>query len=80
MVLSQAVWRGEFYAHGVADALEQNPDPFVTNTILSQGVGLAEAKQQVQTLADWIDTLGKFDVTIDHDKNMYKFTVEWKLK
>ena len=78
--MSQAVWRGELYAHGAASAIEQNPDPFVTNTILTQGVGLTEAKQQVQTLTDWINTLGKFDITIDHDTDAYKFTVEWKLK
>jgi hypothetical protein len=72
------VWRAKAYAAGGADLVYAYPEPTVTQTILSQGVGLAEAKAQVDDLVAWLKTLGTFELSLDHAEQMFKFDVEWK--
>ncbi len=77
---SPAVWRAKAYAAGLAETIQANPDPVVTNAVLRDGVGLDEAKQQVAALADWVATLGAAELSIDHQADAYQIKVEWKTK
>ena len=75
---SAAVWRGKAYGSGASEVLRANPDPFATQAILSQGVGLDEANKQVQQLAAWLAQLGTGEVSFDHKTDMYNVQFEWK--
>jgi hypothetical protein len=77
---SPAVWRARAYASGAAEFIRANPEPVVTNAILSEGIGLDEAKKQVAELAAWAATLGKVELSIDHGRDAYEIKVEWKTK
>lgn len=74
------VWRAKTYAKGLAESLKLVPDPLVTNAVLDQGVGLDEAKKQVDQLAAWVATLGTASLEIDHQKDAYQVQVVWKTK
>ncbi|MBX3401468.1 MAG: hypothetical protein KF873_22270 [Gemmataceae bacterium] len=74
---SPAVWRASAFAGGGAKFLESNPEATVTQAILSQGIGLAEAKEQTKKLAAWLGTLGRFDVSIDHAAEFFEFKIAW---
>src|SRR5205823_3013449 len=41
------VWKFKFYAAGAGEVIAANPDVAVTQAVLSQGVTLNEARQQV---------------------------------
>jgi hypothetical protein len=75
-----AVWRNKLYAVGGAAFLAAHPEPAITETILGQGVGLAEAKKQVADLTRWLATLGTAGVEIDHGTDAVTIAAEWKLK
>jgi hypothetical protein len=75
---SPAVWRAKTYAAGLAQTIRDNPEPVVTNAVLTDGVGLEEAKRQVAALADWVATLGAAELSIDHQADAYQIKVEWK--
>lgn len=75
---SPVVWRASGFASGAGRLLEASPEATVTQAILSQGVGLAEAKEQTRKLAAWLKTLGRVDVSIDHAAEMYEFKLAWK--
>jgi hypothetical protein len=77
---SPAVWRAKTYAAGIAQTIRDNPEPVVTNAVLSEGVGLDEAKKQVEALADWVATLGAVGLSIDHGADAYEIKLEWKTK
>jgi hypothetical protein len=77
---SPAVWRAKAYAAGAAEIIRDNPDPVVTNAILSEGVGLDEAKKQVAALVEWVATLGTAELSIDHQADAYQIKVEWKTR
>ncbi len=74
-----AVWRASAFAAGGAKFLDANPEATVTQAILSQGIGLAEAKEQTKKLAAWLGTLGRFDVTIDHAAEYFEFKIAWNI-
>ena len=48
------------------------------NTVLTQGIGLDEAKKQVRQIADWVQTLGNPTLNIDHQADAYELKFEWK--
>jgi hypothetical protein len=74
---SPVVWRASAFAAGGAKFLEANPEATVTQAILSQGIGLAEAKEQTKKLAAWIATLGSVQVTLDHGAEYFEFKLAW---
>jgi hypothetical protein len=74
-----AVWRNKLYAAGGAAFLAAHPEPAITETILGQGVGLAEAKKQVADLTRWLATLGTAGVEIEHGTDAVTVAGEWKL-
>lgn len=75
---SAKVWRLKAYAEGGAETMLASPEPTVTQTILAEGVGLAEAEDQVRAFAGWLKTLGTFELSIDHAARAYQFDAEWK--
>jgi hypothetical protein len=75
-----AVWRNRTYAAGGSAFLSAHPDPAITETVLSQGVGLAEAKKQVAELAAWLGTLGTAGVTMDHGTDAFTVRLEWTFR
>ncbi len=77
---SAAVWRNRLYAAGVAETLRAYPDPVITQTVLSQGIGLDEAKKQVEVLAKWAATLGNASLEMDHQPDAYQIQFVWKMK
>lgn len=77
---SPAVWRARGYGTGAAQWLRARPEAAITDTVLSQGVGLDDAKEQLEQLAGWVSKLGTVGVSIDHGETAFKFEVEWKLR
>lgn len=75
-----AVWRGKAYAAGVADAVAAVPDPFVTDAILRGGLGLADARKQVEALTAWARALGTARVEIDIARDVYRADLVWEPK
>jgi hypothetical protein len=75
-----AVWRAGVYAAGAAAALASLPEPLITDAILEQGVGIEEARKQVNELAAWLRTLGTARVEIDERATEYRFDVMWEYK
>jgi len=74
---SSVVWRATGYAAGGAELLLANPEPTITQTILTQGIGLAEAKKQVEDFAAWLRTAGQLNLSIDHAKDWYELKLDW---
>jgi hypothetical protein len=74
---SPVVWRASAFADGASRFLNAAPEPTVTQAILTQGIGLAEAKEQTRKFADWLKTIGSLDVSIDHAAEMYEFKLAW---
>jgi hypothetical protein len=77
---SPAVWQGKGYAAGAAVALAGVPDPLVTDAILRGGVGIEDARRQVNALATWLKTLGSLRVEIDEAETEYKLDVVWEFE
>jgi hypothetical protein len=76
---SPIVWRSTVAWSGIGALLAAFPEQTITQTILGQGVGLAEAKKQVEGLVQWLRTLGTVTVKIEHAENRYEFAIEWNL-
>ena len=51
------------YSTGVADALRNNQDQLLTQTVLGQALAPDEALAQVRALLDWVNRLGHMDLT-----------------
>jgi hypothetical protein len=77
---SPAVWRAKGYCPGAEQWLKARPEASVTDSVLSQGVGLDEAKKQLEQLAAWVGKLGTVGVSIDHGESAFKFEIDWRLK
>lgn len=75
---SPAVWRNKVYGAGAASGLKARPEAVITSTVLSQGIGLNEAKQQIDQIAKFLNSLGTVGMTLDHTAAAYVFDVEWK--
>ena len=77
---SDAVWRVRGYGAGAATAVKARPEASITDSVLGQGVGLDEAKRQLDALATFLGKLGTVDVSIDHGDEAFAVEVEWKPK
>jgi hypothetical protein len=77
---SRAVWRACGYAAGAADGLAALPDPLVTEAVLREGVGIEEARGEVDALVSWLRTLGTVRIEIDEQDTEYQFDVVWEYK
>ncbi|QDU20131.1 hypothetical protein [Urbifossiella limnaea] len=75
-----AVWRGKGYAAGAADALAAVPEPFITDAVLRNGVGLADARKQVDALTAWVRGLGTARAELDIGRDVYRADVIWEPK
>ena len=77
---SAAVWRGQGYADGVAAAVAGLPEPQITEAVLTQGVGIEDARKQIAALTTWLRTLGTARVEIDERAAEYRFDGVWEHK
>jgi hypothetical protein len=76
---SPVVWRAKGYGTGAAQALRARPEATITDSVLAQGVGLDEAKKQLERYAEWVGKLGTVGVTIDHGETAFKFEIDWQI-
>ena len=74
------MWRGQVYGTGAATAIRGRPDPVITDAVLSRGVGLKQAKADVEQLAAFLDALGTAGFAMNHGADAFQFDVEWKRK
>ncbi|HYH69108.1 MAG TPA: hypothetical protein VD866_30720 [Urbifossiella sp.] len=77
---SPAVWRGKGYATGAADALAGVPEPFITDAVLRSGIGLADARKQVDALTAWVRALGIARAELDIGRDVYRADFIWEPK
>jgi hypothetical protein len=77
---SAAVLRGTLSAAGAADVLAGLSDPLVTESVLSRGIGLADARKEVAELIAFVRTLGAGRVELDLTDREYRLDVVWELK
>lgn len=77
---SPAVWRNRVYGAGAAAGLKARPEAVITDAVLGQGIGLDEAKKQVEQLAKFLSTLGTLGVEVEHGAEAFRVEVEWKKK
>ena len=74
---SPAVWRHKIFAAGGSKALYELPDPLITDAILSGGVGIEDARKQVDAIGNWLKKLGTVNIEIDEAATVYKFDLIW---
>jgi hypothetical protein len=74
---STAVWRGQVSAGNGAAVISAEPDALITDSVLSRGVGLAEARKDVAKLVDWVRTLGVVRIEIDLTASEYRLDIVW---
>lgn len=77
---SPAVWRGKVFAAGGSKLLYDLPDPLVTDAILTGGLGIEDARKQVDAIGAWLKTLGTVRIEIDESEKEYKFDLVWTNK
>jgi hypothetical protein len=77
---SPAVWRARAYAEGAAAGVAALPEPQIAEAVLTQGIGIEEARKQVADLTAWLRTLGTARVEIDERDTEYRFDVVWEYK
>jgi hypothetical protein len=77
---SSEVWKLKFYAAGAGEVIAANPDVSVTQAVLSQGITLAEARQQVLDFAAWFKKLGSGSISIEHGDDYYHLDATWSYK
>jgi len=75
---SPAVWRNRLYGAGAASGLKARPDAVITGAVLGQGIGLDEARKQIDQLGKFLNSLGAVEAKMDHTAEAYVFEVEWK--
>lgn len=76
---SNAVLRSFASATGGAEVLASQPDPLITEAILSRGVGLEEARKEVAALVAWVKSLGTVQLEVDIAEKQYKLDLVWDL-
>ncbi|MBN9122206.1 MAG: hypothetical protein J0I06_24215 [Planctomycetes bacterium] len=75
-----AVVRGTFSAKGGADFLAARPEPYITDAILTRGIGLEEARKEVAALVAWVKTLGTGRVELDITEKEYRLDLVWDVR
>ena len=74
---SPAVWRGKGFAAGSSKLIYDLPDPLITDAILTGGLGIEEARKQVDAIGAWLKTLGSVRIEIDESEKEYRFDLVW---
>jgi hypothetical protein len=77
---AQAVLRGRAHAAGAADVLAGLADPLVTDSVLSRGIGLSDARKEVAELVAFVRTLGTARIELDMTATEYRLDAVWELK
>jgi len=76
---ARAVLRGRAHAAGAADVLAGLADPLVTDSVLSRGIGLADARKEVAELVEFVRTLGTGRIELDVTASEYRLDAVWEL-
>jgi hypothetical protein len=74
------VLRGKFNAANAGQTLGDFADSLTTDTVLSRGIGLAEARQETAGLVAFVKTLGTATVELDITESEYRVDVVWNIK
>jgi hypothetical protein len=74
------VLRGRAHAAGAADVLAGLADPLVTDSVLSRGIGLSDARKEVAELVAFVRTLGTARIELDMTATEYRLDAVWELK
>lgn len=77
---SPAAVRTQVYSAGGADYLRVIEDQLFAQTILDRAVSPAEAKQQVQTLVDWVRRLGVLQLEEAYGQDRWRYDFRLLLK
>jgi hypothetical protein len=78
--LSAAVLSGGANAKGAADILAGLSDPLITDSVLSRGVGLTEARKEIAELVNFVRMLGAGRVELEMTDKEYRLDLVWELK
>ncbi len=70
-------WQGRAYARGASAHAAANPEPLVSNLILTRNLGLDAARAETKQLTDWLATLGAAAVTVDHAADFFEAKFAW---
>lgn len=76
---SPAVLRGRLSAKGAAQAIEGFTDPLVTDAVLGRGIGLADARKEIDDLVKFVKGLGTVRVELDVAEKEYRVDVVWAI-
>ena len=66
------------HAKGGGDFLNASPEALLTQTILSQAITEAEAKQQVERLLKFTQKLGSLRFETDYSAKDFRFDINWR--
>jgi hypothetical protein len=75
-----AVLRGAANAKGVADVLVGLSDPLITDSVLSRGIGLTEARKEIAELVNFVRTLGAGRIELDVTDKEYRLDLTWEIQ
>ena len=75
-----AVWRAQSSGPGLAAWVRNQPDAFVADVVLRQGVTVTAAKTQVRQLADVLEKSGPVTLAFDHKADCYEIALGWLAK
>jgi len=70
--------RAHVYSGPAADSLRDSADQIVTQLILSQGVSLETAKQEMQRLTDLVRRMGQGEIDIRYGRNDFRLSALWR--
>ena len=70
--------QSRLYAKGGGDFLNASPEALLTQTILSQAITEAEAKQQVERLLKFTQKLGSLRFETDYTAKDFRFDINWR--
>ena len=77
---SPAVWRAKLSGPGLAAWVRNQPDAFVADAMLRQGVSVAAAKTQVEQLAAVLAAAGPVTAAFDAAADHYEIALTWLAK
>ncbi len=66
------------YSTGGAGALKAAQDDLIAQTILAQALPPEKAREQVQTLIDWVQRLGTLEVESAYGRNDFRYDLRVK--
>ncbi len=69
-----------FYAKGVADSLNADPEQLLTQLVLDQAIPLDEARSQTAAFIDWAKQLGFVEMAFTYKPKYFQFELLWNYR